>query len=102
MSGRVVSDIQARAEGERLYIRYNMDTNACKRSYSSKILKILNDFGWENRTKSLCKSGGFSIMAALTSFVFPSWITVLMSITFTFSYSNLSSPRLAPLLFYSV
>ena len=26
MSGGVVSDIQARAEGERLYIRYNTDT----------------------------------------------------------------------------
>ena len=37
------------------------DTNACKRSYSLKILKILNDFGWENRTKRLCKSGGFCI-----------------------------------------
>ena len=31
MSGRVVSDIQAWAEGERLYIRYN---TAAKRSYS--------------------------------------------------------------------
>jgi hypothetical protein len=28
MSGRVVSDIQTRAEGESLYIRYNTDTNA--------------------------------------------------------------------------
>ena len=27
MSGRVVSDIQTRAEGESLYIRYNTDTN---------------------------------------------------------------------------
>jgi hypothetical protein len=27
MSGRVVSDIQSRAEGESLYIRYNTDTN---------------------------------------------------------------------------
>jgi hypothetical protein len=27
MSGRVVSDIQTRAEGERLYIRYNTDAN---------------------------------------------------------------------------
>ena len=27
MSGRVVSDIQTRAEGESLYIRYNMDAN---------------------------------------------------------------------------
>ena len=36
MSGRVISGIQARAEGERLYIRYNKDVNvvnsmnACK------------------------------------------------------------------------
>ena len=28
MSGRVVSDIQTRAEGESLYIRYNTDANA--------------------------------------------------------------------------
>ena len=27
MSGRVVSDIQTRAEGESLYIRYNTDVN---------------------------------------------------------------------------
>ena len=27
MSGCAVSDIQARAEGERLYIRYNTDAN---------------------------------------------------------------------------
>ena len=27
MSGRVVSDIQARAEREKLYIRYNTDAN---------------------------------------------------------------------------
>ena len=27
MSGRVVSDIQIRAEGESLYIRYNTDAN---------------------------------------------------------------------------
>jgi hypothetical protein len=27
MSGRVVSDIQTRAEGESLYIRYNTDAN---------------------------------------------------------------------------
>ena len=69
MSSRVVSDTQARAEDEILYIRYNTDANvvniacdpnACKRSYSSKILKIVDDFGLENRTKSLCKSGGLS------------------------------------------
>ena len=33
--------------------------NAYKRSHSSQILKILNDLGRENRTKHLCKSGGF-------------------------------------------
>ena len=39
------------------------DPNAyTKRSYSSKILKILNNLGSKSRTKSLCKSGGFSIM----------------------------------------
>ena len=27
MSGRIVSDIQTRAEGESLYIRYNTDAN---------------------------------------------------------------------------
>ena len=27
MSGRAISDIQARAEGERLYIRYSTDAN---------------------------------------------------------------------------
>ena len=49
--GRVVLDIQTRAEGERLYIRYNTDanvlviyTNGYERSYSSKILEIRNDF----------------------------------------------------------
>ena len=30
MSGRVVSDIQTRAEGESLYIRYNTDANDLK------------------------------------------------------------------------
>ena len=34
MSGRVVSDIQTRAEGESLYIRYNTDLNNLK-NYSS-------------------------------------------------------------------
>jgi hypothetical protein len=31
MSGRVVSDIQTRAEGESLYIRYNTDANVVNR-----------------------------------------------------------------------
>ena len=34
MSGRVVSDIQTRAEGERLYVRYNTDANIVMREYS--------------------------------------------------------------------
>ena len=49
MSGRVISDVQTRAEDDRLYVRYNTDanivystcdTNGCKRSHSSKILEI--------------------------------------------------------------
>ena len=49
MSGRVVSDVQTRAQDDRLYVRYNTDanivystcdTNGCKRSHSSKILEI--------------------------------------------------------------
>ena len=49
MNGRVVLDIQTRAEGERLYVRYNTDANGCKalvipngckRLYLSKILEI--------------------------------------------------------------
>ena len=45
MNGRVVSDIQTRAEGERLYVRYNTDANIVKYlwyewMYSSKILEI--------------------------------------------------------------
>ena len=48
--------------GERhLFATRASQCDTCKRSYSSKILKILNDFGWESRTKSLCKSGGFCI-----------------------------------------
>ena len=33
MSGRVVSDIQTRAEGESLYIRYNTDANVVNITY---------------------------------------------------------------------
>ena len=50
MSGSVVSDIQAQAEGERLYIRYNTiqhihlnvhdTTHTSKCSYLTTILKI--------------------------------------------------------------
>ena len=42
MSGRVVSDIQTRAEGESLYIRYNM-TDAKKRL----IFGLKNDSSYE-------------------------------------------------------
>jgi hypothetical protein len=35
MSGRVVSDIQTRAEGESLYIRYNTDANVVSRENQS-------------------------------------------------------------------
>jgi hypothetical protein len=34
MSGRVVSDIQTRAEGESLYIRYNTDANVVNSTYT--------------------------------------------------------------------
>ena len=84
--GRVVLDIQTRAEGERLYIRYNTDanvlviyTNGYERSYSSKILEIRNDFRWENRTKRLCKSAEFCI--SYTTFV-------MALISFGFSFMN--------------
>jgi hypothetical protein len=35
MSGRVISDIQTRAEGESLYIRYNTDANDSTKNDSS-------------------------------------------------------------------
>ena len=38
MSGRVVSDIQTRAEGESLYIRYNTDANVVNDSKKRLIL----------------------------------------------------------------
>jgi hypothetical protein len=38
MSGRVVSDIQTRAEGESLYIRYNTDANHLMSSLGRLIL----------------------------------------------------------------
>ena len=38
MSGRVVSDIQTRAEGESLYIRYNTDANVV-----NDFLKFINN-----------------------------------------------------------
>jgi hypothetical protein len=39
MSGRVVSDIQTRAEGESLYIRYNTDANV--------VNGLINDSSYE-------------------------------------------------------
>ena len=38
MSGRVVSDIQTRAEGESLYIRYNTDANVV-----NNFVKLINN-----------------------------------------------------------
>ena len=38
MSGRVVSDIQTRAEGESLYIRYNTDANDLKNDSSYEFI----------------------------------------------------------------
>jgi hypothetical protein len=40
MSGRVVSDIQTRAEGERLYVWYNTDAHAL---YSLCLVKRLDE-----------------------------------------------------------
>jgi hypothetical protein len=40
MSGRVVSDIQTRAEGESLYIRYNTAANSSYEFTGEVILKI--------------------------------------------------------------
>ena len=45
-----------------------------------KILKILNDFVWENRTKSLCKSGGFCITHVQ--------VCLLISIVVLYNYTN--------------
>ena len=56
------------------------DTNGCKRSYLSIILKIGTIFDdWKNWAISLCKSAGFCIRyttfsTAMISFVFSSWI----------------------------
>jgi hypothetical protein len=62
MSGRVVSDIQTRAEGESLYIRYNTDANVVNdlkndSSYEfigEVILKINGCLSRENQSLSLC------------------------------------------------
>ena len=42
MSGRVVSDIQTRAEGESLYIRYNTDANKYYKYYIISNISIIN------------------------------------------------------------
>jgi hypothetical protein len=51
MSGRVVSDIQTRAEGESLYIRYNTDANVVNNlkndssyDFIGEVILKINDF----------------------------------------------------------
>jgi hypothetical protein len=73
MSGRVVSDIQTRAEGESLYIRYNTDAN-CRSNFKNK--RCLSR---ENQSWSLCKSTWICItytdsFTPMISFVFSSWV----------------------------
>jgi hypothetical protein len=41
MSGRVVSDIQTRAEGESFYIRYNTDANVVNDSSYEFIVEVM-------------------------------------------------------------
>ena len=48
MSGRVVSDIQTRAEGESLYIRYNTDANV--------VNNLKNDSSYEVHWRSNFKN----------------------------------------------
>jgi hypothetical protein len=47
MTGRVVSDIQTRAEGESLYIRYNTDANV--------VNNLKNDSSYESIGKVILK-----------------------------------------------
>jgi hypothetical protein len=42
MSGRVVSDIQTRAEGESLYIRYNTDANDSSYELIGEVILKIN------------------------------------------------------------
>jgi hypothetical protein len=42
MSGRVVSDIQTRAEGESLYIRYNTDANVVNDLKNDEVILKIN------------------------------------------------------------
>ena len=43
MSGRVVSDIQTRAEGESLYIRYNTDANVVNNLKNDSSYKFIGE-----------------------------------------------------------
>jgi hypothetical protein len=43
MSGRVVSDIQTRAEGESLYIRYNTDANVVNNLKNDSCYKFIGE-----------------------------------------------------------
>jgi hypothetical protein len=43
MSGRVVSDIQTRAEGESLYIRYNTDANVVNNLKNSSSYEFIGE-----------------------------------------------------------
>ena len=43
MSGRVVSDIQTRAEGESLYIRYNTDANVVNNLKNGSSYKFIGE-----------------------------------------------------------
>ena len=87
MSGRVVSDIQTRAEGESLYIWYNTDANVVNNLWNSLVLWIFWRSNFENtsyitrenQSYSLCKSTKICIVytdafTLMISFVFSSWI----------------------------
>ena len=87
MSGRVVSDIQTRAEGESLYIWYNTDANVVNDLWNSLVLCIFWRSNFENtsyitrenQSYSLCKSTKICIaytdaFTLMISFVFSSWI----------------------------
>ncbi len=87
MSGRVVSDIQTRAEGESLYIWYNTDANVVNDLWNSLVLWIFWQSNFENtsyitrenQSYSLCKSTKICIaytdaFMLMISFVFSSWI----------------------------
>ena len=64
MSVRVVSDIQTRAEGESLYIRYNTDANVVNNLKNDPSYEFIGGSNFknkrclsrENQSLSLCKS----------------------------------------------